>query len=319
MLGPFADDQATVCAAANHVGVSALFTMWVRGRATPSKGSAMFTKDARAGIPAAQNFHPEFGYLCPSARMRRKVRSAAMTVLAGMVIAAGTVLALVPQLASNPPGEGGREESALSTAAVSAPIDRATVDRIKVDRVAVGKAPDDRAMPVILAPSIPMTYPAAPLRAQASCDDLSGSFLLLRCQSSKPGKLRMTREARAAHAASRRVANMPIGRIDAEPETEQHAAAAPRPAPAAEAALALVATNAAAAGHPPEKPAAPAKRPVKTMQKPVPSRDNAGADALAAAPSPGFGLFGLFREPLRIGIGGAGNGSTAGGPRTMSW
>jgi hypothetical protein len=278
----------------------------------------MFTKDARAGIPAAQNFHPEFGYLCPSARMRRKARSAAMTVLAGMVIAAGMALALVPQLASNPSGEGGREESALSTAAVSAPIDRATVDRMTGDRVAVDKAPDDTAMPVIQAPSIPVTYPAAALRAQASCDDLSGSFLVLQCQSSKPGKLRMTREARAAHAASRRAANMPIGRIDAEPETEQHAAA-PRPAAAAVAAPAPVAANAVAAVNPPEKPAAPVKKPAKTAQKPMPSRDSAGADALPAAPPPGFGLFGLFREPLRIGNGSAGNRSTAGGPWTMSW
>src|SRR3982074_759893 len=102
--------------------------MWVwRGRATPAKGSDMFTKDAR--VSAAQNFHPEFGYLCPSAQVRRKVRRAAMTVRAGMVSAAGTALALVPQLAANPPGEGGREETTLSTAALLSPIDKGTLDK----------------------------------------------------------------------------------------------------------------------------------------------------------------------------------------------
>jgi hypothetical protein len=264
----------------------------------------MLTKDARSGLPAAQNFHPEFGYLCPSAGLRRKVRSAAMTVLVGIIIAAGTALALVPQLASNPPGESGREESALSTVAALSPVQGVAVDRVTAD-----KAPDVRAMPAIVAPLTPVTLPGASLRAQAACDDLSGSFLVPQCQSGKAGKLRMTRETRAAHAASRQVANMPIGRI--EPETEQRAAT---PWPAAEAAPAVIATNAAANARPPEKPAAPAKKPVKVVQKPVPSRDNAGADAFAAAPTPGFGLFGFFREPLR-----AGNGSTPGGPWTMSW
>ena len=86
-------------------------------RVTPSKGSDMSAEDVDAGIPAAQNFHPEFGYLCPSAQMRRKVRSAALTVLAGMAIAVGTALALVPQLVP-PPGDSCRAIAAVGRGGV---------------------------------------------------------------------------------------------------------------------------------------------------------------------------------------------------------
>ncbi|HEY6255811.1 MAG TPA: hypothetical protein VIY51_08460, partial [Xanthobacteraceae bacterium] len=72
----------------------------------------------------------------------------------------------------------------------------------------------------------------------------------------------------------------------------------------------------AAASSPSDKPAAAAKKPVKTAQKHVPSRDNArdvaAVDAAAPAPPPpfgGFGLFGLFRDPPRV----------ANGPFTTSW
>jgi hypothetical protein len=273
-----------------------------QGQAMRSKGSDMFTKDARTEFPAAQNFHPEFGYFCPSARIRRKVRSAGMTLLVGMVIAAGTALALAPQVVSLPPDEGGREETALPTAAALPPIGEAVFgrgmfDRSMFDKVSFDRALFDKAMPVAAALSMmPVTYPPTSSRAQVSCDDLSGSFLVLQCQSGKAGKSHLTREARVAHAASRRVATIPIGRIDAAPATEQHNPVAPRPAPAAETAPAVVATNVAAAAPPPEKPAL-----VKKLVKPVPkpSRNDAGADALAAAPSPGFSLLSFFRDSLR--------------------
>jgi hypothetical protein len=265
----------------------------------PSKGSDMFTKDARAESPAAQNFHPEFGYFCPSARMRRKVRSAGMTLLVGMVIAAGTALALAPQMVSLPPDEGGREEAAQLTAAALPPIGAAVFDRGMFDRSMFDQAVLDKAMPVATALSMPVTYPSTSPRAQAPCDDLSGSFLVLQCQSGKVGKSHLTREARVAHAASRRVATIPLGRIDAAPEAEQHNPAAPRPAPAAETAPAVVATNVAAAAPPPEKPA-PVKKLVKAVPKPALSRNAAGADALAAAPSPGFSLLSFLRDSLRI-------------------
>src|SRR5260370_24829664 len=72
--------------AGNHASLSTLFALWVqegRGAGTPSEGSDMSAMDVHAEIPSAQNFHPEFGYLCPSPQMRRRVRSAALTVLSG--------------------------------------------------------------------------------------------------------------------------------------------------------------------------------------------------------------------------------------------
>jgi len=66
------------------------------------------------GFSPAQSFHPEFGYLCPSARFRRRARGVVVTLAAGMLIAGSMALALMPQLAPQPPGDGGRAESVLS-------------------------------------------------------------------------------------------------------------------------------------------------------------------------------------------------------------
>jgi hypothetical protein len=287
----------------------------------------MFTKDVHAAIPSAQNFHPEFGYLCPSAQMRRKVRSAAMTVMVGMVIAAGTALALVPELApqlvAHPSGEGAREELALSVVTAVPPLDKGA------DSKAADKSADD-GISATMARSTPATDRAAVPHAQISCDDLSGSFLAPQCQlgkTGKAGKSHMTRSERAA--ASQRVVTVSIGRADAtvqvdqqnaepqkaepqraeprrsEPQrSEQQQAAASRPAAAVPAA---VATNEAPTVLAPEKPAAPAKKPVQTVHKQPPSsapgRDNAGADTVAATPLSGFSLFRLFHEPPRTGTG----------------
>jgi hypothetical protein len=87
-------------------------------RVTSFEGNDMSTKDVHAGPPRAQNFHPEFGYFCPSKQLRRKVRSGAMTAGAVMLIVVGTALALVPQLAPQS-RDGTREESALTATAPS--------------------------------------------------------------------------------------------------------------------------------------------------------------------------------------------------------
>jgi hypothetical protein len=262
----------------------------------------MSAKDVDAELRSVQNFHPEFGFLCPSAQMRRKVRSAALTVLAGMVIAAGTALTLVPQLAP-PPGEGARAPSALSVTAALPSIDKAA-DEGKVDE---GKTSDDKA--ATAARSTTVTDRSASGLAQISCDDLSGSFLAPQCKFGKAGKSRMTRSARAVRAASRQVATVPIGRTETPLQVEQQSgeqqrAAVSRPAPAAESPPARVATNADPGVPAPEKPTA--KKPVKTVHRQAPGRDVASADTTASAPSPGFGLFGLFHEPSRGGYGGPG-------------
>lgn len=299
------------------MSVSTLFTMRMqegRGRwRRHPRGSDMSAWDVHVAFPSARNFHPEFGYFCPSAQVRRKVRSAVFTILAGMVIAAGTALALVPEFvpefAPHPPGEGMREESVLSVVAAQPPLGQGAnraADKVAADGI-----------PIMIRP-IPVTEQFAASRPQISCDDLSGSFLAPQCQlgkSGKAGRLRMTRSARAA--ASQRVATVPIGRADAsvadeqqrvgqqEAEPQQVAASRPAPAVPAPAAPTAQAMNIAPAALPPDKPAVPAKTPVKTAH--APSRDKAGAEPSAAAPPPAFGLFGLFREPPRSGGGPLGN------------
>jgi hypothetical protein len=271
----------------------------------------MSTRNAHVALPSAQNFHPEFGYFCPSAQVRRKVRSAALTILAGMVIAAGAALALVPeivpefvpQLALHLPGAGVREESTLLVVAAQAPLDRAT-DKGADETAAVG-------VPAAMTRPIPVTEQFAASRPQISCDDLSGSFLAPQCQLGKTGKARkshMTRSARAA--ANQRIATLPIGRADPAVQDEQQRVgqqaeprkvAASRSAPAVPAALVAQAMDDAPAVLPPEKPAVPAKKPVKTAH--APSGDKTGAEPSAAAPPPAFSLFGLFHELPRSGGG----------------
>src|SRR6202035_2021463 len=101
-------------------------------------------------------------------------------------------------------------------------------------------------LPATMARAAAVTDPAAPSRAQASCDDPSGAFLAPQCQLGRSGKSHMTRAARAARAASSRRAALPIGGADASLEAPPpRPAAAASPAPAAETAAAAAATDAA--------------------------------------------------------------------------
>jgi hypothetical protein len=234
----------------------------------------MFTTDVQADTPAPPRFHPEFGYLCPSEQLRRQARRVVTTVVGGMLIAAGTALAISAASAPHAPREGVPEPSVLSVMlsvmAALQPIDN---------------APD---APAAMAPLSPITHPwndvSAPSLAQISCDDIAASFLMSRCQ---VGKTRKSHMRRAARIASHQVATIPIGRID---RPEQHTA---RPAQPAEAAPAAVATNEPGK---PDKPAASDRRSIKTTHKQVP-RDRARAETLAATPAPEFGFFGVLHEP----------------------
>jgi hypothetical protein len=154
------------------------------------------------------------------------------------------------------------------------------------------------------------TEPAAAARAQATCDDLAGSFLAPQCQLGKAGKSRSPRAAHAPHDAGNRVGTVTVGHADAAAQAGPRQAASreaapqesgsrkvatPRPAPAVETA---VATNEAATVAMPPKPA---RKPIKTERKQAP--DAATAATAPAAPSPGFDLFALFRQPPRTGNG----------------
>ena len=247
----------------------------------------MSSKDVHAAPARAQSFHPEFGYLCPSPQMRRKVRSVVMTIAAGMSIAAGTALALVPQLAPQASGGGMREASALSDTAVSKTVTTAVL----VNGADAGGA-GERPAPATTHASA-LTDRAAGPRAPA-CDDPSGAFLAPQCQLGKTGKSHLMRVARAPAS---RVATVPVGRADAGLEAEPQDAEAAPPSGADATAFAMN----EAPPLPRARPAAPAKRPITTAQKQAPIRDLASAAPAAAAPSPGFDLFALFHAPSRTG------------------
>jgi hypothetical protein len=241
----------------------------------------MSSKDVDAAAARTQSFHPEFGYLCPSPQMRRRVRSVVMTVTAGLLIAAGTALALMPQLALPASGDVTREASALSDTAVSPTV---------IPAVSVNRA-DGAGERLPLA----TTHAAAGTdrAAGASCDDPSGAFLAPQCQ---PGKTGKSHTMRAARAPASRVATVPVGRVDAGLEAE--------PQNAEVASAETAATGFAMEEAPPlprARPAAPAKKPIMTAQKQAPIRDTASAAPPAAAPSPGFDLFALFHQPSRTG------------------
>jgi hypothetical protein len=239
----------------------------------------MSTKYGRGDL-SAQNFHPEFGYFCPSARMQRKLRSAAMTVvLAGLMLAAGAAVGL--QLA---PSDDDVRRQEAPPVLVSRPLDQAAV--ADAARIA------DEGVPALMAQAAPVIGEGS--RPQTSCDDLSGSFLAPRCQLGKTGK----HLARAARAARSRMAEIPIGRAQAGLEDGPQGPEVPRSTPAVETAVAIAATEA-----PPGHPEAPAKKPVKIAHKPPPNPEIATSAHSAAPPTPGFDLFGLFHEPPRTGNG----------------
>ena len=156
-----------------------------------------------AEVPTPESFHPEFGYLCPSARLRRKLRRIVVTVGTGMAIAAGTALVLSAALVPHVPGQGTGEEAMLPViAAAVRPVDQAA-DRSATDRST--SAAMTPAIPVTAATDrSPVTDRSAPLRA-GSCDDLAASFLMPGCQL---GKSSMGGQARRIARASGR--DLPI-------------------------------------------------------------------------------------------------------------
>jgi hypothetical protein len=261
------------------------------------------------------NFHPEFGYLCPSAQFRRKARNAVITLAAGGLIAGSVALALLPQLTPQSPGDGGHEATALPAMAAP-PVDR-TAD-LAADLKAT--SPTDESVPARTTVRTIAAERAAAAHAQASCEDLSGAFLAPQCQLGKAGK---SHTAHVPHEAGTRVAGVSIGRTSAAVQAGPQDAATPaaaqdpaprmaaasRSAPAAETAATVAAANEApAVARPLPKPAMSDKKPVKIVRRQAPGpqgpgREVASADAPAAPPSPGFDLFALFHQPPRTGTG----------------
>jgi hypothetical protein len=175
---------------------------------------------------AAPNFHPEFGYLCPSAAFWRRLRVAAKLVLAGMAVAAAAAFGLSSVLL--PPVDQGK---------------RAMPATIAQGAQGSQESPSAPAQPPApsTGPAVTPSAPAALAHAQASCDDPSVSFLSPQCQ-----PVRKSHALRAAQEKRRRLATVPLGHVDAS--------AAPDTAPAP-------ATAHQAPSDKPKKPVKTAHRP----------------------------------------------------------
>jgi hypothetical protein len=224
-------------------------------------------RDAHAS-PMAQSFHPELGYLCPAAGLRRRARRLAKLALVAVVVAGGSALGLSSALVAPPAEE-----------AAGVKLEAAVLVPPSWEPMAGEQAAPERAMPAALAAELPRTavpQGEAALAHARACNDLSASFLSLQCRSG--------RKARAATAATHRVASVPLGRVDAAAEVE---GGKPARGP----------LDAATAAHAEVAPAdKPAKKPVKAAQKPMPIHDNAETPVAAPAPAPLLRLFGLFRD-----------------------
>jgi hypothetical protein len=153
------------------------------------KGSLTMS-DARQMLPpngiyprflSSEAFHPEFGYLCPTPRMRLKIRMIAIMASIGMMVGAISVVALMHREG----GENDRGELALAAAAAIPTADETPA--------------------VMLPPATAVVGASGVLHAPARCQDLLGSFVDRQCESAK---------SRAAHSrrAPHQIASLPIGR-----------------------------------------------------------------------------------------------------------
>jgi hypothetical protein len=143
----------------------------------------------RSEWAARPDFHPEFGYLCPSLRRRRRLR--VVLVTAATVLAVGATMAFAA--AHRGDADGLARTVQPDTGADATPIPASTPATSTPADAAASPAP------------LPDTCKAA------ASGDPAGSFLGLHCRSGKPQHVR--HGARAAY----RVAVVILGRKDAPP------------------------------------------------------------------------------------------------------
>jgi hypothetical protein len=110
-----------------------------------------------AAVPPANYVHPEFGYLCPTSRLRRDFRVAVVSIALGGIIGAGivafrmahdrdTVSSLMVAHVAHPAEAG----APASAEAVPEPAEagNAKLEAIKTDRTRIGAVKPDTAEPV---------------------------------------------------------------------------------------------------------------------------------------------------------------------------
>jgi hypothetical protein len=150
---------------------------------SPGAGRPPFQSE----VTVAPAYHPEFGYLCPSPGVRRRIRAAMISAAVGMLIGASIVLSLTDRR----PADGQRSERTL------------TAGQAERDWSAVAKAADSENSVLPVASQDSAGAPSV----QGACKDEGASFLNPKCRSGTK------RKAHAARPFATRLATIEIGRI----------------------------------------------------------------------------------------------------------
>jgi hypothetical protein len=250
----------------------------------------------------ADDYHPEFGYLCPSPRMRKTLRMSAIAALMGLAVGAVTMLALDHRRSADQ--EPGAPTLATAITATTEPTDA-------------------RPTPASPTPNTAVADGSSASRLAASCSDLAGSFLDAKCQGKKQRKTHAARSHSLAnlllgHGSDTLRKPRPIAKIAAGetvPAAPNAEASRPtiKPGVAKNAQASAAAstrsaatpstaspTPAASADAPVQASAARAKKPVKTAKRH--RHEDVAIDSYAALPPPPIrDPFGLFRPMPRFG------------------
>jgi hypothetical protein len=230
---------------------------------------ALGTGDSQeAAMPRAHYAHPEFGLLCPTPRLRRKLRVALACLIFALIGGAALRASNIPPSANS--------SSADSSSAITAAV-RDEGAGISAD---AGQVP---AATLAARPSLPAIAETGPVKndcAQASAFVRTWAYLDGKCDG---GKARRPRRVRV-ETDRPPIAAIAIGRIAAPERVPEPVPAAPSVPTSPQAnppkLAAAAPSETAATTEPPSRLAAGTKKPQKTARSHQRRREPTGADAV---------------------------------------
>jgi hypothetical protein len=146
------------------------------------------TTDMRTRTQSAMHLHPEFGYFCPSFRLRGRIRLAAVLVAFGALLGGSVLLVTLDGRSA--------DASDRTIATLDDGPSAQELASLPIPAEAAAKANTDANR--------------GAGRNRVACEDFAGSFLDRSCRQSEPRK-------RHAQRRDHRVATALIGRADAQP------------------------------------------------------------------------------------------------------
>lgn len=257
-------------------------------------------------MPPANYVHPEFGYLCPTSRLRRDFRVAVVSIALGGIVGAGIVAWRT--------GHDRDADSALMVAHVAHPAETvapaaaaampdatdagsAKLEAIKIDRIRIGAVKADAAEPVTdgakaeIAKTERVKTDSAKVdgtrsdAAKQACEDNTWAYLDGMCVASKPRRVKV----RAA-TDSPGIGAAPIGRTVSTSATAPAPAAASTPAVPPSSASSAAPSNATTSPETSQpSAAAPTKKPQKVVRSQSrPNNDRSARDERAVRGYAGY-------------------------------